>query len=491
MDFANFHGGLWIPRKFGGPIPANALLQADDIVYLPGGGVRGRGGRTKYNASLLSGSVLGLWRHYPRTGSPAFLSFEDTGATVNVKHDTAGAGVFSSITGGTGFATGARPSFTNWASKNKTFFANGFGLWAYNGVIAAVTQTGGQITGPYLAIHQSRLVGTVLNEINYSLYFTAVDDETTITAGNQLNFSEPQGGSITGVVSLSGSSETLLLLKSTSLWVVTGDLQFNPLKDRYSEIGCVAPASVAPSTDEKGMTQGVFFVGRSGVYYADGASAPVNISGPLEPLFIGADGTTFTTYSSAVGYYYPRLDCYEVKLSPGDSFTYVVQRVRSLDGKLHWPWAKITNRPLTAAAVWNSESDTGNPYLGQSTGQVWRADYGSLDDTTPYTPTIQLPFFSLDSRHRVGRVDRAYVDYFGSNVCTVGVRYDNAGSNDVTMTHGAAQALGLQRTRVKALSYDKSGQFVSAVVALPQDGPQTELYRLSVDVRLRSGRVWR
>jgi hypothetical protein len=490
MDFTNFLSGLWIPRRFGGPIPMTSLLEATDIVYLPSGGVRGRGGRVKYNAAPLSGSVLALWRHFPRAGAPAFLAAEDTGSTVNLKHDTASNGTFAAITGGGGFATGKRFYFTNWASKNKTFFANGDGLWSYNGVIAAVTQTGVQMTGPYVTVHQARLVSTRSDEINYSVYFSDVDDETKVSAGNQINVSDPQGGSITAIISLAGAANVLVIGKSTNQWVVTGDLQFNPIKARYSEVGIVAPASVAVVNDEKGMPVGYFFVGRGGVYFADGQAPPVKLSEPLESLFVAPDGVTFTTYPAAVGYYHPQLDAYEVKLSPADAHTYVVQRVRA--GKsTYWPWSKITNRPLTAAATWDAESDAGQAYLGQSNGYVWRVNYGALDDTTPYTPTIQLPFMLIDGRHRVGRVDRLYADYFGSNVCTVRVRYDNTASDDLVLSVGSAQAIGLQRTRVKTLNYDKSGQYVSTVWSFPQDGPAFELYRIGYDVRLRSRRVWR
>src|SRR5262252_4433935 len=235
MELSQFTGGLWIPRYFGGAIPLDALLQAQDIAFLSQGGIRGRGGRTLYGSP--GQPVTSLWRHYPRTGTPAFLAVRDGGSSAEIRHDTASNGTFAAVTGGTGFATGKPIYWSNWPQKNKTFFANGAGVWAYNGVIAQVTMTGTGITGPYLVVHQDRLVGTVLSEINYSVYFTDIGDETTVTAGNQLSFNDQQGGSITGIFSF--SDDLLVVCKSTNLWNVLGDLRYSAIKKKYSEIGFI------------------------------------------------------------------------------------------------------------------------------------------------------------------------------------------------------------------------------------------------------------
>ena len=77
LRFQDFSGGLWVPAEQGSSneqpgfaVPANALLQADNVEYLPSGGIRGRRGRTLRTGAPIANadSVIGLWRHYGRRG---------------------------------------------------------------------------------------------------------------------------------------------------------------------------------------------------------------------------------------------------------------------------------------------------------------------------------------------------------------------------------------------------------------------------------------
>lgn len=73
----DFSGGLWLPGDAnsadpqpGFAVPANALLEADNVEYVPNGGVRGRRGRQRRSSFIYdSQQFVGLHRHYPRGGA--------------------------------------------------------------------------------------------------------------------------------------------------------------------------------------------------------------------------------------------------------------------------------------------------------------------------------------------------------------------------------------------------------------------------------------
>jgi hypothetical protein len=74
QPLTDFSGGLWLPPgdpdsatpQPGFAVPPNALLQAENVEYLPSGGLRGRRGtRRRFQ---VADPIIGLWRHYPRPG---------------------------------------------------------------------------------------------------------------------------------------------------------------------------------------------------------------------------------------------------------------------------------------------------------------------------------------------------------------------------------------------------------------------------------------
>jgi hypothetical protein len=77
QPWLDFSDGLWIPGdpdqaapQPGFALPANALLKADNLEYLPSGGVRGRRGRVRRSIEIFDGQqFVGMHRHYPRQGS--------------------------------------------------------------------------------------------------------------------------------------------------------------------------------------------------------------------------------------------------------------------------------------------------------------------------------------------------------------------------------------------------------------------------------------
>jgi hypothetical protein len=79
VRFGDFSAGLWLQdpastdQEPGFAVPANALLVAENVEYLPSGGLRGRQGSLKYNAAALPGEVRLCHRHYERPGVGADL----------------------------------------------------------------------------------------------------------------------------------------------------------------------------------------------------------------------------------------------------------------------------------------------------------------------------------------------------------------------------------------------------------------------------------
>lgn len=71
----DFSGGLWLPsdadadaRQAEWAIPDDALTEAVNVEYLESGGLRGRRGYELFDAAALPHPVVGIYRHYPRTG---------------------------------------------------------------------------------------------------------------------------------------------------------------------------------------------------------------------------------------------------------------------------------------------------------------------------------------------------------------------------------------------------------------------------------------
>lgn len=486
-EVTDFLGGLWIPDNFDAQAPNNGLIQADDIEYLPDATIRGRRGRILFSTGNQY-PFLSLWRHYPRSadGSQRWLGVFDSGLATVVRHDVGTPGVFTELTGGTGHTAGRPFWFTTWASKDKTFLANGHELLQYDGsAITPVVQSGTAITGPYLTLHQSRLVGTRSDEITYSIYATSVDDETS-SPGIHLNLSDREGGSIVGVGTL---GDRLIIQKTTGLWSLLGDIEVLagiPILTQYSNRGALAPRSIA--YDEGGF----WFVASAGVYWSDGINPnPIEVSLPIRHLFVFPGGNQ--PYPDAVAVWYAHRDMFVVKLAQSHAHSYRCQRMK-LPGKKGtlYLWSRNTSEPGTCLAMPPAERDVGHYFAGDSNGDLWQCDTGSTDGGVAYTPTIRLPARRLSDLQHEGRVHYFFANYRGSSHATVGLRYDNHQSDDVTLTVGKAQTLGLQEVKKKVPEQRTFGKFVSAGVSLPAgDGPEAALYSVRLDHRLRARRVWR
>jgi hypothetical protein len=482
LQWTNFLGGLWVADSPEVVAPANALRVADNIDYLPSGAIRGRRGRIKYNATPLPDDVYSLWRHYPRTGAPATLAAVKDGAQVNLYHDTASNGTFSVIAGGTGFANDMPFRFAFWPSKNKTFLTNG--------VATMRTYAAGTLTdlgstpkkGPYLTVWQSRLWATDPNELNYSVYASEINDETTWPAGNHLNLSDREGGLITGLL---GVNDKLILLKTTGLWRFHGDITFGGSLAQYSDEGCIAPNTVQP------WPGGVIYLARAGFRVTDGErSTPLDVSPGLQALFVQRADQTI--YSTAVGISYARRNQYLCSLEAGQSPAYVLTRITSPDGKTTaLPWAKNTVLGMQSACAWDAESEDGTLLVGDRAGQVWIVDANSpTDNGVSFTSTIETVPQLLDPLAlRSGRVTTVRTIHRATEALNGLVSYYYTGTGTESFTIGTplgALDLAAQEARAKLWDMTKQGRTCTLRLSTGGIPMDFELYRVDLETRVRS-----
>lgn len=484
MEWSDYSGGLYLTDDGANmAVPRNALIQNENAEPLPGGGIRGRRGRVQFNTTQFSGLVSFLYRHYPRTGSASFVAAYDNGASVTIVKDATSTGSFSTVTGGTGHLTAKRIFAVNWPDRNLTFMANGttqFGIQRYDNVgLAEVSTTAGvQANGPYLHVWKSRLWATKSDE-NTTVYASNFLNEKIFQAVHVLNVSDHEGGAMTGIDSI---GDLLIILRKTSLWRFTGDIAFGGQLAQYGDLGCVAPLTV------QRIPYGIAFLARDGLRLTDGQSKDtIELSAPIRSLFVSR--STQTVYDGAVGIWHPRKQAYYLSLHPQGSTVYVCHILPTPNGLSFW-WSKMTNTSLYSAAVWNSENDTGQLFFGETAGFIWEQDSGTTDNGETITTLVQVPAAAfVPDRFLVGRATYAKALFRSSTKLSVGVRYDNHGSDDVAVSLGVTQAVGMQDPRA-VVSPDKHGQFLS-LTAQNVGSYDFELHNLRTDDTVRGHRRWR
>lgn len=503
----SFSGGLWTSHEGAEfAIPNDALLIANNIEYRQSGGIIGRRGRTKLNSSALSGPVRELWRHYPRTGTKNTLAFVDIGASVTVFKADGTSGTFSSAT--TGLPDDARWSFANWPAKNKTFIVSTSGtLREWNGTaVSSVTASGSnQVNlaklGPYITVHKARLFATHVDELNYSVYASDVNDETTWLSASHLSVNDPQGGAITGLQSF---NDFLLIFKEGSLWRFVGDISttLDAQLSLYSDRGCVAPDSIAVSP------YGIFYVGRNGVYITEGTSPnPPDLSLPIKDLFISK--TASNNYPNAVGRWYQNKQQYVLKLDPTASDAYVLQRLEILAenpyvdsrSRVVWLWSHHTSLPMISAAVWESETDDGRLITGDTDGYVHIYDNGTTDDGTAIVATLQtasIPIDNTQSRNpardaqfRTGRAKQVKVLHKASAAISGEILYDQASPGAGASFTVGGSTLAQKFPRAIISNQSLVGRFVSFWIRNTSSSADFELHAIDAKTRLMARRVWR
>ncbi len=435
----DFLGGLWIPQGVDVTVPANALVEADNVgEYLPTGGVRGRRGQERYMSSQWSGrNILDMWRHYPRTGQPTLLIAGDNGTTVEWQTVSDSTRARSAITTGTGFATGAHWSLVNWPAQLKTFLVNGVDdMQEFNGSTMAATAAGVAPKGPYITVHNSRLWVVEATNPNWSIFASEIDTEATWPSDNQISVNDPLGGTITGLVS---RDEVLIIFKSTALYRYQGDVDSEGQLSLYSTQGCTAPKTIANTP------YGIVYLGRGGLYLTDGVSADsAELSLPLRPLF--NTRTADISFSQAVGIWNPVRQQYYLRLSPEHDYVYVLSRLVLGNGTVIWLWSRWTNHPMNSGLVYQGSSDPNRVLAGTSDGYVneWLTttrDFGA--DFSLHIRTVAR-LINADSRTsmnplrepREGRVRTVYALYRArtEDAFTCSLYYNNVQSADVTFT---------------------------------------------------------
>ena len=495
MEYSSFVDFLWIPEVGGEfQVPGNALLRADNVELLADGTLRGRKGTLKYNSSAEAGAIKGLWRHYPRTGTPVLLSATDVGASVTLRVGTDIGGTFANVTGGTGLAD-VYHYFVNWPAKNKTFIANGTdNMKEYDGSTLADVNGSTPPAGPYLTVHKSRLWATEPSELNYSVYASDINDENTWPAANHLQVSDPMGGTIRGLASF---MDSLLIFKSTSLWRFIGDIgtTIGAQLARYSDKGCVAPNTICSTPF------GVFFLANDGLYLTDGVNPiPQEMSVPIRSLF--RTRTANNTFPLAVGMWDPYRMQYVLTLDPSSTTAYIVKRVpltvekNLLTGertRVAWAWSLRTATPANAMCAWSGEGDSGQFLIGSQDGFVRYTDTGTTDDGTAITSTIKTASRLFDGKTmRTARVYNLSAQFRSVSPLTGALYYDNHPTSDVSFTLGDA-SVGAEpkyHWRGYITNFAKQGRFV-AVELSSTESSAWELSWIKVDARFRSFRVRR
>jgi hypothetical protein len=484
MRFDNFSAGLWLPDSYEASVPPGALLQADNIEYLPNGSIRGRRGRVKLNATSFGAGtkVISLHRHYPRTGTPSFVAAIDNGSSVTIHHDTTGNGTFTTPTGGSGFTTGKRWYFTHFPSRDRTFMANGSNaLRSYDGTtVTVVSQTGVPANGPYIAAWKGRLWATKSDQLSHAIYASDLNDETNWPGTNALNLSDRQGGVITGIMPL---GEVLLFFKKTTLWRFVGDIEFGGFQlAPYSDRGCIAPDTIQLAP------YGVYYLAQDGLRLTDGQDPDgVEVSRPIRPLFVSRSDEN--AYVNAVGVYHPRDDAYYLTINPAGSTVYVCHRLRLVDGRVVFAWSRHTSLPMHSGTSWSSGNDEGELFAGDTNGTIWKTEFGTMDDTAAISSTIKTAPWSLDQGRRFA-ASRLTVQYRGSVPLSYVIEYDQNSAKQVSGSVGATQGLGPQYARTDITNVTQFGRYATLSLTNASDSYNFELSFAEVDERTHGLRAY-
>jgi hypothetical protein len=509
LRFNDFSGGLWDSQALNIYAPPNALLKAQNVEYVPGGEavkLRGRRGINYKDQPANAGSILGLWRFYPRdTGSndPQWLGLIQNSSSGNADfvHDNDEDGVFDDTLSGspTGYTASKRFYGVNWPAKNRFYLTNGdAGLLYYDGTnITKITQaatsvySGDDNIGPYIEVWKSRLWTVHETNINFSVYASDVNTDDVFPSGNQLSANDPDGGDIAGIV---GIGDALLVFKTSGIWRFIGDIEFGERTGakfiRYNTEGCISPDTIQLTP------WGVVYLSRNGLRLTDGQS-PVseNLSYPIRSLFV-KPGTEMS-YTTAVGGYYTRKDQYWLQLDPTDTdTTYICSRVQGPDGPL-FLWARYTGIKLNAIADSPAENDPngGDMFIGDNTGNIRQVDVANNDNgvETNIDSRIQVPFVRIGQSDRFGRVYRVKAIYRGKSALTLGILYDNNESSyaafvSLGATKGSFQ---IQDVIAPVRSNSNWGHFIGCDIIFPATGHEGEFYELAFDIKYRGPLAWK
>lgn len=400
-------------------------------------------------------------------------------------------GLFTPITGGTVPASGRRPWIIDWPEKSKLFIFDGLNPpQVYDGsTMAPLTADfphGSEIEpprGPFAVLHQGRIYASNPGEEQFAVYACEVEQERIWLGASEISVNDELGGRIRGLASYNG---VLIVLKDTSVWHMLGDILF-PIEVRQvtQTIGCVASNTVATTP------QGVMFLSRDGLYLTDGYTVQ-ELSRPLRALFTGRTDASDQTYTNAVGLWFPRRGQYWLSLDPTQQVAYVLQQLRDPQGQPRWAWSRVTGvSGINCGEVFELAGDVGDLYLGDIAGLIFQRDVGSADGGAAYNSSVVSYDLLLDPKtRRLGRIHQARPYFRGRSAVAMGLFYDGAIAEAVTLAAGATFGDPIyQSPRTFIADQTAFGRTVAMRVT-STEGPDFELHRVDLDTRMRSRREW-
>lgn len=416
-----FPHGLHLPN--GGVTKAlpglgGALLRADNIRYFSDGAgrikIKARKGRTQFDTDSNTDAVLALRRFYDVTnGLTRTMRFTTvSGPNVTLEADTNDDGAFTSVSGGTGLTSTAKQHtrMVAFPEQNAVFVANfGDNLRSYNGTtLAAVAVVSGvTIDGGFIEEWGDRLWAT-RKDFPHVVYATDFFNPGKFIY--TLNVVDEDGGKVTGIKHF---HDRLVIFKSTSTFVHTGDIRFAASGQgalmKANDKGAVAPDGIARTPF------GIMYVSDDGVYVTQGRVADIqDVSLNLSPLF-----SSNTIYDEAVMHWDDYDQVLRLKLAPADTHTWILTRF-DVPGQGAVPaeqkilWCKDTNTPMTCAASWPGEGDDRRVLVGAADGKVWRLGTGTQDGSTDIPLDIIMYSGPFGERGELGTIT-TLEPFFSSN----------------------------------------------------------------------------
>jgi hypothetical protein len=399
----------------------------------------------------------------------------------------------SGFVGGGGFATGIRWYHAIWPQLNTVYVGNGFTSIRSmsNTTFATVTQTGVQMTGPYLAVYRGALWGTRGDTLSSEVYKSNVDDPTVVAAVNTLKVNDAGGGLITGLVA---NGDRLVIVKQNSLWAVHGDPSLLTTGSQASLIRIADFGSPAPDTIQH-TPYGVVFLSFRGLFITNGdRNDALDISGPAKwLLFRSPTSQPGNTLPSAVGRYIPHLDAYWLTLDQNSTVSYLIQFVRTSSG-LRTLWSEHIGIPFFNAVGFQMGDTDGTRVLtGSSSGTLNTAWLPSVstDGGNAYTTTLTThPQSMAEQFGMIGRMHEIRAVFRSASNVTFTVFYngDQGSTDSVTFPVGS---LSNVRTRGFLTNLALSGSLGQVQVTVGSANTDFVLDEFTVVTREHSRRYFR
>lgn len=286
LPFVDFSGGLILKEQSGVVQPRHAI-DLLNVTFTETGAVRTRDGYDKFTTAEGTNRYSALHPYYQTDGDKWIIGSQDsTGDLVSILPTGAVDDTSTS-------PTAAGHYFTTFGGPTQeiVIIANGVDpLWSYNGTAFADLSASAETDGfKFVAITpwDNRLAvawdgGSVAGQNRSSVRFSNPGDPTTFGANNYVDLHPGDGEEIKGMVAW---REFLFVFKESKFFIFYGtgsDSSGNPVFNYRTVAGGVGMSSNALCAGR----EGVYFMGRHGVYVTTGGEAE-EVSSPLEPFWTG------------------------------------------------------------------------------------------------------------------------------------------------------------------------------------------------------------